>query len=79
MNQENTEETLTLSAWEEEHPWLALSRAEDDEDYVELGPIFEAKGLVSGDRKSFTDDDGIVRVRVTSNDKATGTITFAEE
>ena len=35
MNQENTEETLTLSAWEEEHPWLALSRAEDDEDTVD--------------------------------------------
>ena len=53
--------------------------ADDDADYVELDTIFEAKGVASGDHKSFTDDDGLFLVRVTSSDKATGKITFAEE
>ena len=52
---------------------------DDDADFVELDTIFEAKGVASGDHLSFSDDDGLILVRVSSGDKATGTITFVEE
>lgn len=58
---------------------LAVFRDEDETDYMELDSIFEAKGLTTGDHKSFSDDDGTVRVRITSSDGATGTITFSED
>ena len=58
---------------------LVTYDADDNEEYSPLDVIYEAKGLSSGDHKSFTDDDGNIRVSITSSDKATGTITFVEE
>lgn len=59
---------------------LAVFHNEDDtNDYMELDTIYEAKGLTSGDHCSFKDDDGLIRVRVTGADGATGTIIFSEE
>ena len=52
--------------------------SDDDVDYVELDTIYEAEGVASGDSHSFIDDDGLFLVRITSGDKATGTITFSE-
>ena len=51
----------------------------DGYDYEELGTTYEAKGLAAGDRGSFTDTDGIFRLRLTSSDGATGTIWFSQE
>lgn len=51
----------------------------EDEEVVPLDTIGDAQGLVSGDHASFTDDDGAFLLRITSNDKATGTITITEE
>ena len=51
----------------------------NQEDYINMGPIFNAEGVTSGERVTFTDDDGIIILRVTSNDGATGTLTFAQQ
>ena len=48
------------------------------DNYVELDTICEEKGLASGDQVTFTDNDGEILLRITSNDGATGTLTFNE-
>ena len=47
-------------------------------DFVTLDVICEGEGLTSGDRITFSDDDGEIFVSITSEDGATGTVTFAE-
>ncbi len=50
----------------------------DDDDFAELDTIAEEKGLGSGDRMTFSDDDGEILLRITSSDGATGKLTFSE-
>ena len=57
---------------------IDVFESDDVDDYVELDTICEATGLKSGDRVTFTDDDGEILLRITSDDGATGTLTFNE-
>lgn len=49
----------------------------EDDEYAELGPIFTAEGLASGDSVSCSDNDGSFVIRITGHG-ATGTVTIAE-
>lgn len=49
----------------------------EDDEYAELGTVYTAEGLVSGDSAAYSDNDGSFVIRITGHD-ATGTVTISE-